>query len=60
MPIRLVRLKDGTSVSVNPHNPRECHTIKPGLLGYKICCAATGATRRIPYRRIAWVGRVDL
>jgi hypothetical protein len=60
MPIRLVRLKDGSAVIVNPQNPRECHTIKPGLFGYKIRCAATGATRRIPYRRVAHVGRVEL
>jgi len=59
MPIRLVRLKDGTSVTVNPQNPRECHTITQGLFAVKIRCAATGATRRIPYRRVAHVGWVE-
>jgi hypothetical protein len=59
MVIRLVRMKDGTSVSVNPQNPRECHTITWGLLGYTVRCAATGATRRIPHHRVAKVVRVE-
>lgn len=52
MTITHVFLTDGTSVSVNPYNPRECHTIRRGVLGIKIRCAATGAVRRIPWRKV--------
>lgn len=52
MAVTHVFLKDGTSISVNPLNPRECHTIRRGLFGVKVRCAATGAVRRIPWRKV--------
>jgi hypothetical protein len=42
-----VRLRDGSRITVNPHNPRDCHTITQGRFWVTVRCGATGAVRRI-------------
>jgi hypothetical protein len=58
MTITAIRLRDGSTIHVNPHNPRECHKITQGLLWVKVRCGATGAVRRIRWKNVARIRRL--
>ncbi|MEV5854672.1 hypothetical protein [Streptomyces anulatus] len=58
-PITGLRLKDGTSITVNPHNPRDTHTLSQTLLWVTVRCGATGAVRRIKWRDVARIRRTS-
>ncbi|WP_435285209.1 hypothetical protein [Streptomyces bacillaris] len=58
-PITGLRLKDGSTITVNPRDPRDCHTISHTFLRATVRCAATGAVRRIKWRDVVRIRRTS-